>query len=47
MKRAILLSIILIPFLAAAQVTGRVVSGNNSIPFATIIVKNTNIGTYS
>lgn len=46
MRSAILLSIILFPFLAKSQVTGRVVTGNNDgIPFASVVIKNTNIGT--
>src|SRR5687767_7832390 len=48
MKRVILLSSILLPFLAFAQITGRVVTGsgvNNGIPFATVVIKNTSIGT--
>jgi iron complex outermembrane recepter protein len=44
MKRIILLAIVLIPFLALAQVSGRVVSGTNQgIPYATVLVKNTRI----
>src|SRR6478736_5464132 len=46
MKRAILLSIILIPFFVAAQVTGRVVTRDNKgVPYATVAVKNSGIGT--
>ncbi len=45
MKRSLLLAVIFLPFFAAAQVTGRVVSGNNGIPYASILVKNSTIGT--
>src|SRR6478735_2664196 len=46
MKRAILLSIILIPFFVAAQVAGRVVTRDNKgVPFATVAVKNSGLGT--
>ncbi len=46
MKRVLLLVLIFsTPFFLAAQVTGRVVSKNGGIPFATVAVKNTNIGT--
>src|SRR6478609_3975364 len=46
MKRAILLSILLIPFFVFAQVTGRVVTRDNKgVPYATVAVKNTGIGT--
>lgn len=45
MKRVILLAAFLFPIFVLAQVTGRVVSGNNPIPYATILVKNTRIAT--
>jgi len=46
MKRAILFSVIFLPFFTKAQVAGRVVNSNNDgIPFASVQVKNTNIGT--
>jgi iron complex outermembrane receptor protein len=46
MRQAFLLSLIIAPFLLKAQVTGRVVSGNDKgIPFASVVVKNTTIGT--
>jgi iron complex outermembrane recepter protein len=46
MKRVFLLSLISMPFLVIAQVTGRVVSSSdNGIPFASVFVKNTTIGT--
>ncbi|WP_336514066.1 TonB-dependent receptor [Pollutibacter soli] len=45
MKRVTLLTLLFFPFFVSAQITGRVVSGNSGIPFASILVKNTNIGT--
>jgi len=46
MKRIILFSGFLFPVLVFAQFSGRVVnSSNNGVPFASIIIKNTNTGT--
>ncbi|MET0395022.1 MAG: TonB-dependent receptor [Chitinophagaceae bacterium] len=46
MKRLFLLSVLLFPLLVFAQFTGRVVNENNEgVPFASVIVKNTSIGT--
>ncbi len=46
MKRIILFLAFLFPVLSFAQFTGRVVNENNEgVPFASVIVKNTNIGT--
>ena len=46
MKRVIFLSVIFFFFLADAQVNGRVVnSKNEGIPFASVLVKNTTVGT--
>ena len=46
MKQVIFLSVVFLPVLLKAQVTGRVVNSNNDgIPFASVLVKNTNIGT--
>ncbi len=46
MKRFILFLGFLFPVLAFAQFTGRVVNNNNDgVPFASVIVKNTNTGT--
>ncbi|MGZ5246993.1 MAG: TonB-dependent receptor, partial [Flavitalea sp.] len=47
MKSFILLAAFLFPIFVSAQVTGRVVSGNNPIPYASILVKNTRIATTS
>jgi iron complex outermembrane recepter protein len=46
MKRIILFLGFLSPLLATAQVSGRVVNGNNEgVPFASVIIKSTNAGT--
>lgn len=46
MKRAILLSLFSVPLFVLAQVTGRVTTTNNEgIPYASVTVKNTNVGT--
>lgn len=46
MKRAIFSAVILLPFFAGAQVSGRVITSTDSgIPYASVSVKNTNIGT--
>ncbi|WP_276500929.1 TonB-dependent receptor [Terrimonas pollutisoli] len=46
MKRIILLSGFLLPVLAFAQFTGRVVNDNNEgIPYASVLIKNTSTGT--
>ena len=46
MKRIILLLGVLLPVLAFAQFTGRVVNERNEgVPFASVLVKNTTIGT--
>lgn len=45
MNRALLLSILLFPVFVFSQLSGRVVSGNNPIPYATVLVKNTRIAT--
>ena len=46
MKPIILFLGFLFPVLAFAQFTGRVVNGNNEgVPFASILVKNTTVGT--
>ena len=46
MKRSILLAVFFLPLFVSAQVSGRVVgSDNNGVPFASIQVKNSNIGT--
>ena len=46
MKRIILVLGFLFPVLAFAQFTGRVVNSNNDgVPFANVVVKNTNTGT--
>lgn len=45
MKRVLLFLGIVLPVLASAQITGRVVTGgDNGVPFASISVKNTTIG---
>lgn len=46
MKRILLLPGFLLPLLAFAQFTGRVVNDNNSgVPYASVLVKNTSTGT--
>jgi len=46
MTRVFSFLIMLLPFFATSQITGRVVTGNNiGIPSASILVKNTTIGT--
>jgi iron complex outermembrane recepter protein len=46
MKRFLLLSGFLLPVLAFAQFSGRVVNDNNEgVPYASVVVKNTTIGT--
>jgi len=46
MKRIILFSVFLFPVLVFAQFSGRVVNrSNNGVPFASVIIKNTNTGT--
>jgi iron complex outermembrane receptor protein len=46
MKRIILFLVFVLPVLVFGQITGRVVSGNNDgVPYASVLVKNTNIGT--
>ena len=46
MKRIFLFLGFLFPLLALAQVSGRVVNGNNEgVPFASVIIKSTNAGT--
>ena len=46
MKRAILLSLILAPLFLVAQVTGRIITRDNKgVPFASVAVKNTGLGT--
>ena len=46
MKRTVLILAFLIPVLTFAQFTGRVVNANNQgVPYASVLVKNTSIGT--
>ena len=46
MKRTVLILAFLIPVLTFAQFTGRVVNANNQgVPYASVLVKNTTIGT--
>src|SRR5688572_9647171 len=46
MKRTVLIIASLIPVLSFAQFTGRVVNANNhDVPYASVLVKNTSIGT--
>ena len=46
MKRTVLIIASLIPVLTFAQFTGRVVNANNQgVPYASVLVKNTSIGT--
>src|SRR5688500_8820847 len=46
MRRFILFAGFLLPFIASAQLRGRVINENNKgIPFASVTVKNTQVGT--